>query len=148
MGIQWIQIDEPVLSLDLEPQWLDAFDRAYPAMARSAPKLLLATYFDTAADHADRLVRLPVHGIHLDLVRAPLQLERWQPMWPEHWVMSAGVVDGRNIWRADLRAVLARLRPLHQWLGGRPLLAPSCSLLPVPASLDLQGQMHPAIRPR
>ncbi|MFS8978437.1 5-methyltetrahydropteroyltriglutamate--homocysteine S-methyltransferase [Cupriavidus necator] len=134
-GIEWVQIDEPALCLDLEPAWLDAFDTAYAGLRDAGPKLLLATYFDTAADHAQRAAALPVDGFHIDLVRAPAQLAAWQAALPAHAVLSAGVIDGRNIWRTDLRRVLDTLRPLHAALGDRLWLAPSCSLLHVPVSL-------------
>ncbi|KUE90132.1 5-methyltetrahydropteroyltriglutamate--homocysteine methyltransferase [Cupriavidus necator] len=134
-GIEWVQIDEPALCLDLEPAWLDAFDTAYAALREAGPKLLLATYFDTAADHAQRAAALPVDGFHIDLVRAPEQLAAWQAALPAHAVLSLGVIDGRNIWRTDLRRVLDTLRPVQAALGERLWLAPSCSLLHVPVSL-------------
>ncbi len=134
-GIEWVQVDEPALCLDLEPAWLDAFDSAYAGLRDAGPKLLLATYFDTAADHAARAAALPVDGFHIDLVRAPGQLAAWQAALPAHAVLSAGVIDGRNIWRTDLRRVLDTLRPVHAALGDRLWLAPSCSLLHVPVSL-------------
>ncbi|TDF65497.1 5-methyltetrahydropteroyltriglutamate--homocysteine S-methyltransferase [Cupriavidus sp. L7L] len=134
-GIEWVQIDEPALCLDLEPAWLDAFDSAYDGLRDAGPKLLLATYFDTAADHAARAAALPVDGFHIDLVRAPGQLAAWQAALPAHAVLSAGVIDGRNIWRTDLRRALDTLRPVQAALGDRLWLAPSCSLLHVPVSL-------------
>jgi len=145
-GIEWVQIDEPALCLDLPPQWLDAYDRAYPALADAGVKLLLATYFDTAADHAARIAALPVHGFHIDLVRAPQQLPAWQAVLPGSAVLSVGVIDGRNIWRADLRKVLDTVRPLHAELGDRLWLAPSCSLLHVPVSLDAEVRLDPELK--
>ena len=145
LNVEWVQIDEPVLCLALEPEWLDAFDAAYKVLAADAPKLLLATYFDSAADYAERLVRLPVQGVHLDLVRAPEQLAAWSKVLPKDWVLSAGVIDGRNIWRADLRRALDTLRPLHDSLGDRLWVATSCSLLHVPISLANETTLDPEI---
>ncbi|SDP48941.1 methionine synthase (B12-independent) [Ralstonia sp. 25mfcol4.1] len=145
-GIEWVQIDEPALCLDLPPQWLDAYDQAYPALADAGVKLLLATYFDTAADHAARVAALPVHGFHIDLVRAPQQLAAWQAVLPSSAVLSVGVIDGRNIWRTDLRKVLAAVTPLHAQLGDRLWLAPSCSLLHVPVSLDTETRLDPELK--
>ncbi|WP_341248502.1 5-methyltetrahydropteroyltriglutamate--homocysteine S-methyltransferase [Cupriavidus pauculus] len=145
-GIEWVQIDEPALCLDLPAPWLDAFDHAYAALADSGVKLLLATYFDTAAPHAKRAAALPVHGFHIDLVRAPQQLADWLQILPAHAVLSAGVIDGRNIWRADLRRVLDTVRPLHAALGDRLWLAPSCSLLHVPVSLDAETRLDPELK--
>lgn len=146
-GIEWLQIDEPALCLDLEPAWLDAFDRAYAVLAQKSPKLLLTTYFDGVEDHIDRIVRLPVHGIHLDLVRAPSQIGIWREKLPKDWVLSAGAIDGRNIWRADLKQVLGTLLPLHQSLRDRLWIAPSCSLLHVPVSVESEQELDGSIRP-
>jgi 5-methyltetrahydropteroyltriglutamate--homocysteine methyltransferase len=147
MGVEWVQIDEPALCLDLEPAWLDACASAYAIATASAPKLLLTTYFGGAADYLDRIARLPVHGIHLDLVRAPSQLDQWLPQLPRNWVLSAGVVDGRNVWRTDLRRALATLQPLHEAIEERLWIAPSCSLLHVPVSLAGEERLDPEIRP-
>ena len=146
LKIEWVQIDEPILCLALEQEWLDAFDTAYKILAADAPRLLLATYFDSAADHAERVARLPVQGVHLDLVRAPDQLGAWTGVLPSDWVLSAGIIDGRNIWRTDLRRALDLLRPLHEALGERLWIASSCSLLHVPISLDHEQSLDPEIR--
>src|SRR5258706_485582 len=140
-GIEWVQVDEPVLCLELPQEWLDAFDRAYPVLAMRAPKILLTTYFDGVDSHADRIVRLPVQGIHLDLVRAPSQIKNWTTSLPRDWVLSAGVVDGRNIWHTDLRRTLADLQPLDDNLQDRLWIAPSCSLLHVPVSTENEPKL-------
>ena len=148
-GIEWVQIDEPALCLDLAPQWLDAFDTAYAGLADRSVKLLLATYFDTAAPHAAhaaRIAALPVDGFHIDLIRAPQQLATWQQVLPATAVLSVGVIDGRNIWRTDLRRVLGTVKPLHAQLCDRLWLAPSCSLLHVPVSLDAEVRLDPELK--
>jgi 5-methyltetrahydropteroyltriglutamate--homocysteine methyltransferase len=75
-GIEWVQIDEPVLCLDMDAEWLDA-SIAPMRSGRRASKVLLATYFDMR--HA---AALPVHGFHIDLVRAPERLETWLQVLP------------------------------------------------------------------
>jgi len=147
LGIEWVQLDEPALCVDLDPAWLDACDAAYSVLAANAPRMLLATYFGDAGTYGERIARLPVDGIHLDLVRAPGQLENWRKRLPPHWVLSAGVIDGRNVWRADLKRALATLRPLHDTLGERLWIAPSCSLLHVPLALDAEAHLDPEVRP-
>ena len=147
LGVDWVQIDEPALCLELEPAWLAACERAYSRLAPRGPRLLLATYFGGADHHAGRIVRLPVHGVHLDLVRAPAQLAAWRRQLPREWMLSAGVVDGRNIWRTDLRAALDLLRPLQHALGERLWLAPSCSLAHVPVSLEGEDRLDREVRP-
>ncbi|MFT3859464.1 MAG: 5-methyltetrahydropteroyltriglutamate--homocysteine S-methyltransferase [Aquabacterium sp.] len=145
-GIAWVQIDEPALCLDLPADWLAAYQPAYDALQGTGVKLMLATYFDTAADHAVLACRLPVQGLHIDLVRAPQQLDAWLAALPQEAVLSVGVIDGRNIWRNDLRQTLALLRPLHDALGERLWLAPSCSLQHVPATLQSEAKLDPEIR--
>ena len=68
-GVEWVQIDEPILALELDAAWRAAFEPTYQALAHLAPKLLLATYFDQVREHSALLRSLPVAGVHLDLVR-------------------------------------------------------------------------------
>lgn len=145
-GVEWVQIDEPVLALELDARWLAAFAPAYTALAPAAPKILLATYFETVQDRATLLQQLPVAGVHLDLVRAPQQLAALLPGWPVGRVLSAGVIDGRNIWRADLAQIIETLQVAHQQLGANLWLATSCSLLHVPLDLQLETALDPEIK--
>ncbi|MFO1384979.1 MAG: 5-methyltetrahydropteroyltriglutamate--homocysteine S-methyltransferase, partial [Chitinivorax sp.] len=144
-GIEWVQIDEPILALELTPDWLDAIQHAYQTLGPQA-RLLLTTYFDDVSEHAARLCALPVAGIHLDLVRVPRQLATFAAIWPQDKVLSAGVIDGRNIWRADLDALQTTLQPLKQQLGERLWLASSCSLQHVPVDLGAETRLDPEIK--
>ncbi|MES2181433.1 MAG: 5-methyltetrahydropteroyltriglutamate--homocysteine S-methyltransferase [Pseudomonadota bacterium] len=144
--IEWIQIDEPILSLDLDDSWLKAFERAYAWFRTSRPKLLLTTYFANVSRYQAFITSLPVDGIHIDLVRAPEQLGPWVNAIPSHWVLSAGVIDGRNIWRNDLDKTLALLTPWVQRLGERLWLAPSCSLLHTPVTLTHEVKLDAEIK--
>lgn len=146
-GVEWIQVDEPCLVLQLEEKWLAAYERAIAAWRRPRPKLLLTTYFESVEADPQRIASWPFDGIHLDLVRAPAQLPRWREALPSGWVLSAGIVDGRNVWRNDLRASLDALAPAAD-LGERLWIAPSCSLLHVPISLDEEQEIDPAVRAR
>lgn len=145
-NIEWVQIDEPVLALDLADSWLHAFGRAYAWFRKAGPKILLATYFASTARYQSFVTSLPVDGIHLDLVRAPQQLGPWINAIPGHWVVSAGVIDGRNIWRTDLDQVLALLQPWAERLGNRLWLAPSCSLQHVPVTLAHESALDAELR--
>ena len=137
-GVEWIQIDEPALALDLPQQWLDAFAPVYGQLSQVNSKILLATYFGSVAAHADWLKALPIDGLHLDLVRAPEQLAAFEDY---SKVLSAGVIDGRNIWCADLNAQLAYLAPLKAKFGERLWIASSCSLLHCPFDLAVETQL-------
>jgi 5-methyltetrahydropteroyltriglutamate--homocysteine methyltransferase len=147
--VEWVQIDEPLLALDLDEEWLHGLDQAYLAFRDaevSLPKLLLTTYFEAVDNHAERLKKLPVHGLHIDVCRAPGQLDTFLDGYPAEKVLSLGIIDGRNIWRADLAQGLATLRGAHSSLGERLWIAPSCSLLHCPVDLDLETRLDKEIR--
>lgn len=145
-AVSWVQIDEPVLALDLPDAWVQSLKSAYDAITQPHLQLMLTTYFESVERHLPLLATLPVHGLHLDLVRAPQQVAAALKHWPHNKVLSAGVIDGRNIWRADLRAVLAQLKPLHAHWGHRLWLAPSCSLLHCPVDASAELRLHEPVR--
>lgn len=138
-GAEWIQIDEPALALDLPTEWLAAFQTVYAQLSQVNAKLLLATYFGSVAEQAELLKSLPVDGLHLDLVRGADQLSAFADY---DKVLSAGVIEGRNIWRANLNQVLDVLEPLKAKLGERLWIAPSCSLLHTPYDLAVETQLQ------
>ncbi|MDM0077091.1 5-methyltetrahydropteroyltriglutamate--homocysteine S-methyltransferase [Variovorax sp. J2P1-59] len=146
LGVEWVQIDEPILGLDLPDTWRNAFERSYWQLARSAPKLLLATYFSPLAENLRLACQLPVAGLHVDAVRAPEELTGVADWLPAHKVLSVGIVDGRNIWRTDPDAALKRLQPVADKHKGELWIAPSCSLLHVPFSLASETKLDPEIR--
>jgi 5-methyltetrahydropteroyltriglutamate--homocysteine methyltransferase len=145
-GVDWVQIDEPVLAIDIAEPWIERFQAAYETLGASGPKILLATYFDSVAGHAERLARLPIGGVHIDLCRAPGQLEAFLDVWPEDKILSLGAIDGRNIWRADLGIKLDLLERARSRLGDRLWIAPSCSLLHVPVDLSGESRLDPELR--
>jgi 5-methyltetrahydropteroyltriglutamate--homocysteine methyltransferase len=136
-GADWVQIDEPILALDLPPEMVAAFPDVYARLhAASSAHLCLATYFGDLGEYLAMACRLPVQALHLDLVRAPQQLEQALAAAPESLALSLGVIDGRNIWRADLCAALALLLRATAVIGTERLqVAPSCSLLHCPVDL-------------
>ncbi|KAI8324297.1 cobalamin-independent methionine synthase [Martensiomyces pterosporus] len=138
-GAEWVQVDEPVLALDLDAAvYQQAFVQTYTEFAKVAGlKYLLTSYFDRLGDNLTWAATLPVHGIHLDLVRGAADLDAALELIPADKVISAGLINGRNIWKANLEkqlAVLARI------VDARKSAAPvwvnsSCSLLHSPHSL-------------
>lgn len=137
-GVEWIQIDEPALALDLPKEWIEAYSTVYTELSSVNAKILLATYFGSVAEHAELLKALPVDGLHLDLIRAPEQLSAFEDY---SKILSVGVIEGRNIWRAILNKVLDVLEPLKAKLGKRLWIAPSCSLLHTPYDLSVETQL-------
>src|SRR5881628_2459844 len=148
-GATWIQLDEPVLALDRTDAERAAFLHAYGQLTTRAGKaqLMVATYFAGLDDNLATALALPVQGLHVDLVRAPGQLDQLLAAWPKGRVLSAGVVDGRNVWRADLRKQAALLERAAAKVGqDRLWVAPSCSLLHTPLDLDLETKLDPELK--
>lgn len=146
LGVQWLQIDEPILALDLPPAWLAALPVVYRELASAGPSILLATYFGSVAQHAPLLKELPIAGLHLDLARAPQQLDAFLADWPQDKVLSLGVIDGRNLWRTDLAPALAKLSKVKAILGERLWVSASCSLLHVPTDLTHEHKLKPELK--
>lgn len=146
LGVEWVQIDEPILVLDLPQDWKNAFERAYNQIQRDPLKKLLATYFGGLEENLGLAANLPVDGLHIDLVRAPDQYPTILDRLPAYKVLSLGVVNGRNVWRCDLQNALATLRHAHERLGDRLWVAPSCSLLHSPVDLGREDQLDAELK--
>ncbi len=146
LGIDWVQLDEPCLGLDLDSDWQQALIKAYQALADSRVKILLANYFAGLGDNRDLVQQLPVSGLHVDAVRAPQEAAALIDNWSGDRVLSLGVIDGRNIWRANLETLLGQLETVNSQLGHNLWLAPSCSLLHVPIDLDNETDLDDELR--
>jgi 5-methyltetrahydropteroyltriglutamate--homocysteine methyltransferase len=145
-GAEWVQIDEPVLVADLDDGARAALKLAYAALAKAPVKIMLATYFGAVGDNLPTLASLPVAGVHIDLVRAPHQLDEVCKALARERVLSLGVVDGRNIWKTaltDAERLIEHARQLH---GDALMIAPSCSLLHVPVDLDTEGKLDAELK--
>ncbi|TRO37650.1 5-methyltetrahydropteroyltriglutamate--homocysteine S-methyltransferase [Pseudomonas sp. ALS1131] len=145
-GVEWVQIDEPILVLDLPQDWKNAFERAYNLIQREPCRKLIATYFGGLEDNLGLAANLPVDGLHIDLVRAPEQYPTILDRLPAYKVLSLGLVNGRNVWRCDLDKALEVLRHAHERLGERLWVAPSCSLLHSPVDLTREDQLDAELK--
>lgn len=145
-GVEWVQIDEPILVLDLPQDWKNAFERAYNLLQREPGKKLIATYFGGLEDSLGLAATLPVDGLHIDLVRAPQQYPTILDRLPAYKVLSLGLVNGRNVWRCDLEKALEVLRHAHERLGDRLWVAPSCSLLHSPVDLGREDKLDAELK--
>ncbi|ASY81672.1 5-methyltetrahydropteroyltriglutamate--homocysteine S-methyltransferase [Pectobacterium polaris] len=142
-GIEWVQIDEPALALELPQEWLAAFKPAYDAL-QGQVKLLLTTYFDSISQNLETIKTLPVQGLHIDLVHGKDDAATLSAQLPANWVLSLGVINGRNVWRADLSSWFERLQPL---VGTRDLwLGSSCSLLHSPIDLSVEVRLDDEVK--
>lgn len=145
-GVEWVQIDEPILSLDLPQDWKNAFERAYHSLQYSPLKKLIATYFGGLEDNLGLAVALPVAGLHVDLVRAPEQLPALLDRLPTYKVLSLGVVNGRNVWRCDLEAAHEGLLEAKLRFADNLWVAGSCSLLHSPVDLEREDQLDAELK--
>ena len=144
--LEWVQIDEPILTLDLPHAWQQAFESVYHRLHSCPVKILLASYFGELNGTTTTVVNLPVAGIHIDMIRAPDLLPALLDRLPAYKVLSAGVVNGRNVWRCDLQSTLNQLKEAEERLGDRLWIAPSCSLLHVPVDLDNETTLDPQLK--
>ena len=142
-GIEWLQIDEPILTLDLPKEWLTAFQSTYQTLQPRQFKVLLATYFGDLEENLPVALALPVEGIHLDLVRCSEQLAPALEQLPSDKILSVGIIDGRNIWRNHLSQSYDKLSAIQQQIGERLWVAPSCSLLHVPCDVEQETSIKP-----
>ena len=142
--IEWVQIDEPALVLELPQAWLAAFKPAYEAL-QGYSKLLLTTYFDSVGHNIATIRELPVQGLHVDLVHGSDDIVSLNQNVPAAWLLSLGVINGRNVWRADLSGWFERLQPLlgqrqQLWIGS------SCSLLHSPIDLNSETRLDDEVK--
>ncbi|KAJ5485031.1 5-methyltetrahydropteroyltriglutamate--homocysteine methyltransferase [Penicillium diatomitis] len=149
-GAEDVQIDEPVLVFDLASKSKAAFKPAYEALGSlgdKAPRLTLATYFGDIVHNIDVLSSLQnLHAIHVDLVRNPEQLEAVAGALGPKQTLSAGVVDGRNIWKTNFKNAIEKVEAAIQKLGkDRVVVATSSSLLHVPHTLESEKKLDPEV---
>jgi len=145
-GVEWVQIDEPMLVTELDADWKHAFNTAYHQLKATKVKLLLATYFGQLAENLHLAANLPVAGLHIDAINGREDVQPLLNLLPAHKVLSLGVINGRNIWKTDLNAVLDWIEPIAERLGERLWIAPSCSLLHVPVDLDSEQKLDAEVK--
>jgi 5-methyltetrahydropteroyltriglutamate--homocysteine methyltransferase len=150
-GAEWVQLDEPILVKTLPEEDVSVFQNVYQRIKDGTPGLsiLLQTYFE-AVDAYQTVVNLPVDGIGLDFVygkEANLQAVKTFGF-PQDKVLAAGVIDGRNVWKADLQATFSELKSLLDAVGGKDKLwvTPSCSLLHVPVTVKNERELDPVLK--
>ncbi len=142
----WVELDEPILALDLDERWCAAMRSAYEQLSRqTTSSILLASYYGPLGAHGTWVTKLPVAGLHLDLCRGAADWPAIAQQWPDDRLLSVGVVDGRGVWRCDLPHWATELRahgsrPGGLWLGS------SCPMMHAPMDLDLEERLDPAVR--
>ncbi|KAJ6515777.1 cobalamin-independent synthase [Mycena sanguinolenta] len=142
-GAEWVQIDEPILVLDTASALEKQYATAYEALSPIAPKIMLTTYFSRLESNLSFVAKLPVAGLHIDLDRAPGQLDEvLAAVKPTSVVLSLGLVSGRNIWKADFAAAIKLGQKAIDSLGtDRVIVATSSSLLHTPVTLASEKKL-------
>jgi 5-methyltetrahydropteroyltriglutamate--homocysteine methyltransferase len=149
-GVEWVQVDEPILVYDLAEDVKREFKAAYDYLATTDDrlKLLFTTYFGTIVQNLDIISSgLNIQGLHIDLVRAPEQLHEVISAVGPKTVLSLGVVDGRNIWKTNLAQAIDLVEQGIKKLGkDRVFVASSSSLLHTPYSIMNETKIPPEIK--
>lgn len=149
VGAEWIQIDEPFLTLDLNESEKAAYHTIYKQIREKFPRLkfILTTYFEGLRENTKLAVSLPVDALHIDLVRAPEQLNEVLKTLPESLSLSLGVIDGRNVWKNDFLESMQFINRAIETIGAeRVMIAPSCSLIHAPCDIDYETELDAEIK--
>ncbi|GGM83796.1 5-methyltetrahydropteroyltriglutamate--homocysteine S-methyltransferase [Shewanella xiamenensis] len=145
-GVTWVQLEEPILALELAADWQAAISEAYQVLKTAQVKILLTSYYGSISHHQTLVSALPVAGLHLDLVTAPEQLALFANALRPDQILSAGVVNGRNVWAAEVDLIVERIGGVARDLGQRLWIGTSCSLLHSPVDLEVETTLAPALR--
>ena len=145
-GVRWVQIDEPILVLDLPDDWKNALEFVYKKLRTENLKIILATYFGELEDNLQLACNLNIDALHIDIVRGKKQLNNVIQQLANDKILSLGIIDGRNIWRIDLDSALTTLNKAKKELGDRLWIAPSCSLLHVPVDLEREVKLDTELK--
>ncbi|MEL4236930.1 5-methyltetrahydropteroyltriglutamate--homocysteine S-methyltransferase [Shewanella xiamenensis] len=145
-GVTWVQLEEPILALELAADWQAAISQAYQALKTAHVKILLTSYYGSISHHQALVSALPVAGLHLDLVTAPEQLALFANALRQDQILSVGVINGRNVWAAEVDLIVERIGSVARDLGQRLWIGTSCSLLHSPVDLEVETTLAPALR--
>lgn len=147
-GAEYVQIDEPIASLDMTQEQRAQLREIYSLFSQTVPelKIIIATYFDATRENLGTLANLPVAGVHFDAVRGEAEVNTIIEQVPADKLLSLGVVNGRNIWINDYAKSLKILEPAKAKFGDNLLVASSCSLVHSPVSLASEDQLNEELK--
>ncbi|OHU86737.1 MULTISPECIES: 5-methyltetrahydropteroyltriglutamate--homocysteine S-methyltransferase [Pseudoalteromonas] len=146
LGVEWVQIDEPVLALEVSDDYRAALKKSFELQSGRGVKLLLATYFDSVSDYLADISEYQVDGVHFDCVAGQYDIAQLHETLRPEQVLSLGVVNGRNIWRTDLQALYQSIVGVATKRKDKLWLAPSCSLLHTPVDLEQETKLDSELR--
>ncbi|CAL4317975.1 5-methyltetrahydropteroyltriglutamate--homocysteine S-methyltransferase [Buchnera aphidicola] len=143
-GIDFVQIDEPALACDLTEKWRHAYTYSYSRLY-GITNLLLATYFESVEHNLEIITRLPIQGIHIDLIHGQYDLVSFNTQLPKEWILSLGVVNGRNVWRTDLIKWFTEIINIIK-NRQKLIISSSCSLLHVPIDVTIEKNLDNEVK--
>ncbi|MDX8045123.1 5-methyltetrahydropteroyltriglutamate--homocysteine S-methyltransferase [Gracilibacillus sp. S3-1-1] len=147
-GAEWVQIDEPILGTNLSETEIKLVERVYQMIDDhvSGVQIILQTYFETV-QHYHRIIKLPVKGIGLDFVHGEHIDVINKFGFPTDKALGVGIINGRNVWRADLEDKYQLLETIQRVANPETLIIqPSCSLLHVPVTKELEEKLDPLVK--
>ena len=146
-GADWVQVDEPILSLDLDKDFKEKFIPTYNSFAKDSPKILLTSYFSSAYPNYNILKKINVTGIHLDLINTKSEeLNKILKNFPMNKFLSAGLINGRNIWKNNLFKSIETIKKIKKKINDDKLIiSSSCSLLHSPVDLNKEQKIDSRI---
>ena len=150
-GAEWVGFAEPALVFDLSEEDKQFFKAIYGALleqlhAKASVKVLLQTYFGDIRDVYQEVVSLGFDGIGIDFVEGIKSLELLKTGFPKNATLFAGVVNGKNIWRADYEKKNLLLIEIEKVVdASRLVVGTSCSLLHVPYTVAAEQKLSPEI---
>ena len=146
-GAEWIALAEPALVFDVNDEEKQLFKSIYVFLleqvhAKTSAKILLQTYFGDIRDVYQDVVSFGFDGIGLDFVEGLKSLELVKAGFPKNTVLFAGVVNGKNIWRADYAQKNALLAEIEKFVdAANVVVGTSCSLLHVPYTVAAEQKL-------
>lgn len=141
-GVEWVQLDEPGLTVDRadNAKVAELAERTYRALAagEKRPQILVTSPYGSLRENLPALLGTGIEALHLDLVHGVYSKAELESVSAAGVHLVAGVVNGRNVWRADVRAALKTLEALPGASEGAVSVASSTSLQHVPHDLALE----------
>ncbi|WP_185857243.1 5-methyltetrahydropteroyltriglutamate--homocysteine S-methyltransferase [Blattabacterium cuenoti] len=146
-GVNWIQLDEPILALDMSEKEKKVFKYAYGEISRfcSGINILLTSYFDGISENIFLFQEISIQALHIDLVEDSNQLEKILSFFSRDskMILSLGLIDGRNIWKNNYANSIKKIEKAMESVGeDRIMIAPNCSLLHVPIDIEYENSIH------
>ena len=141
-GVEWVQLDEPGLTVDRadNAKVAELAERTYRALAAAEkrPQILVTSPYGSLRENLPALLGTGIEALHLDLVHGVYSKAELESVSAAGVHLVAGVVNGRNVWRADVRAALKTLEALPGASEGAVSVSSSTSLQHVPHDLELE----------